>query len=126
MSLIQRSIQLAIILILIITNVIYSYPGKFIVPLTMFLFVTIANYTYFYNTNHNQTFIIFLDSNSAIEKCNDTHSDCLKCDVSGLCKKCRKVLIVTTGQCAETCPSGYEYTWSTNDHQMGRVCSTTG
>ncbi|VVC35666.1 Hypothetical protein CINCED_3A018599 [Cinara cedri] len=67
----------------------------------------------------------FPDSNRAIEKCNITHSDCLKCDTDGLCKKCRKVLIVTTGQCAETCPSGYEYTWSTNDHQMGRVCSIT-
>lgn len=33
---------------------------------------------------------------------------------------------MATGQCAETCPSGYEYAWSTNDHQMGRVCSTIG
>ncbi|XP_025202862.1 uncharacterized protein LOC112599946 [Melanaphis sacchari] len=67
----------------------------------------------------------YADNNSAIEKCNNTHSDCLKCDTDGLCKKCRKVLIVATGQCAETCPSGYEYTWSTNYHQMGRVCSIT-
>lgn len=64
-------------------------------------------------------------SNSAIEKCNNTRSDCLKCDSDGLCKKCRKVLVVPTGQCAEACPSGYEYSWSTNDHQMGRVCSIT-
>lgn len=33
---------------------------------------------------------------------------------------------MATGQCAETCPSGYERTWSTNDHQMGRVCSLSG
>lgn len=126
MSLIQRSIQLAIILILIITEAIYSYPGKFVILLYTFVFVTTANITLIITKNHNQKSIIILDNNSAIEKCNDTHSDCLKCDVSGLCKKCRKVLIVTTGECAETCPSGYEFTWSTNDHQMGRVCSTTG
>lgn len=70
--------------------------------------------------------ITLSDSNSAIKKCNNTHSDCLKCDIDGLCKKCRKVLIVATGQCAETCPLGYEYAWSTNEHQMGRVCSITG
>lgn len=71
-------------------------------------------------------YIFFADSNSAVENCNNTHSDCLKCDTDGLCKKCRKVLIVTTGQCAESCPLGYEYAWSTNSHQMGRVCSLTG
>ncbi|XP_050422192.1 uncharacterized protein LOC126834367 isoform X2 [Adelges cooleyi] len=64
-------------------------------------------------------------NNRTIERCNGTDSDCLKCDVDGFCKKCRKFLIVTTGQCVDTCPSGYEYTWSTNDHQMGRVCSLT-
>lgn len=70
--------------------------------------------------------LFFADSSSALEKCSITQSDCLKCDVDGLCKKCKKVLIVTTGQCAETCPSGYENSWSTNDHQMGRVCSISG
>lgn len=70
--------------------------------------------------------VFFVDTINTFEKCNNTQSDCLKCDVDGLCRKCRKVLIVATGQCADTCPSGYEYTWSTNDHQMGRVCSLTG
>lgn len=66
------------------------------------------------------------DINSATENCTNTLSDCLKCDTDGLCKKCRKVLILATGQCAETCPLGYEYAWSTNEHQMGRVCSING
>uniref|UniRef100_A0A2S2Q487 Uncharacterized protein n=1 Tax=Sipha flava TaxID=143950 RepID=A0A2S2Q487_9HEMI len=72
-----------------------------------------------------ETVYSYADSTGAPEKCNESRSDCLKCDVDGICKKCRKVLIVATGQCAETCPSGYEHSWSTNDHQMGRVCSLT-
>lgn len=84
------------------------------VPLVIILFLIITKTVYSY-----------ADNNSAVKKCNNTHSDCLKCDIDGLCKKCRKVLIVATGQCAETCPLGYEYAWSTNEHQMGRVCSIT-
>jgi hypothetical protein len=116
MSWIPRKIQLVIVSILIIAETVYSYAGKsivvpFLLPYSFSLTVRI---------------IIFPDSTGAPEKCNESRSDCLKCDVDGICKKCRKVLIVATGQCAETCPSGYEHSWSTNDHQMGRVCSLTG
>ncbi|XP_050542961.1 uncharacterized protein LOC126906401 [Daktulosphaira vitifoliae] len=71
-----------------------------------------------------QTTISYPD-NSKTNRCNNTSSDCLKCSIDGICKKCKKVLIVATGQCADACPSGYEFMWSTNEYHMGRICSVT-
>lgn len=130
MILIQRYIHLAIVSILIVTDtVLYSHAGKLIVHnfvTLVFIFVCLCTAIVLCFFLFWLFLLRFSGGDSAIEKCNNTHSDCLKCDIYGLCKKCRKVLIVATGQCAETCPSGYELSWSTSVHQMGHVCSMTG